>query len=739
MKWIHFRRWLALALFPSLFFSRASVGANEFTPTAQMRTETLYMVRCLAGIHYNHRPLSALSMDEILTIYMESLDPQHLFFLKSDSEDIHSRYNLTLDIFLNSGSIKPAFAIYEQFRGRVDECVDDILQILDGKINVMDGEFYFPDRKDAAWPNNAEIARELWRKQIEFEFLNALLEEEGHEVRASAEENAPTTSLPTKEKSGNGPKTDFQRWEAAKTHLKKRYHRLRETINEMEPWAIQESFLDSVASLYDPHSSFLSSESLEEFQMLMTNSLVGIGVTLQDDNGYCKVIEIYPGSPADSCKQLQPGDRIIAVGQGDEDPVELIGMRFSRVVHLIRGPKGSTVTLYVQPVGGDPADRKIISLIRDEIQLTAQRARGSVYHVPNASSSGDAIPIGYIKLPVFYGASENDSHSDSYADVKELLFKLSEEQVRGVVLDLRGNTGGLLEEAIAIAGLFISNGPVVQVRDSDGHIQVFSDSNRQIIYNGPLVILTSKRSISASEILAGVLQDYGRALIVGDRATCGKGSVQAILPINQSILLSSNGPQLGAARITIQKWYLPNGESIQGRGVVADIPIPSIYDYLSIGEDEHKHALPWDSIPEVTIDRKEQHKFFTHPVEKDTIEKLLEKSLQRRSGREWELLEAHTNNFQRRMAQKEFSLQIDERRRKRSEDLAFRDYVKKEVEDLAETVFPKVDIRINAAHGIDEDRQLEDEEDAGKDFFDFDIHLRESLRILCDWLDLAMQ
>ncbi|MDR0428700.1 MAG: carboxy terminal-processing peptidase, partial [Puniceicoccales bacterium] len=341
-----------------------------------------------------------------------------------------------------------------------------------------------------------------------------------------------------------------------------------------------------------------------------------------------------------------------------------------------------------------------------------------------------------IRLPAFYGANENDIHSDSYADVKELLLKLSEYDVQGIVFDLRGNSGGLLEEAISIAGFFIGKGPVVQVRSGDGQVQIFQNTNVETTYGGPLVILTSKRSISASEILAGALRDYNRAIIIGDKTTYGKGSVQTILPMNQTLLLfSKNIPKLGAARITLQKWYLPSGESIQRRGVPAHISLPSVNDYLPIGEEDYKHSLPWDCIGEAEGNWKEQWKNFHYPVNESLVNDLLEKSLQRRQIPEWKLYEEYVQHFRDHVEQKEFSLQLEERRQKMAEDTAFREYIKEELGKLAPEAYKKTDIFLDVSRSP----RKEQENDGGPEegFSNFDIYLREALRVLSDWVQFV--
>ncbi|MDR0340244.1 MAG: PDZ domain-containing protein, partial [Puniceicoccales bacterium] len=504
-----FRFFCGLLSLLSLFRAAPCCGEVVLQPTAQMHTETLYMVRCLSGIHYDRKPISAISHGKILDAYLEDLDPQHMFFLQSDVDNIHSRYDLTLDIFLNSGSLKPGFSIYELFRERANGRLEWVDQLLQSELNIADEEYFEPDRKGALWPVGVGELDEIWRQRLEFDLLNELLlaPEAAQKSESDYAESAVDHGV-------------------AQERLRKRYGHFRSSISDVEPYYVQELFLNSVAGLYDPHSSFLSAVTWEDFQTCaLTNSFMGIGAVLQDDDGYCKIVEIYAGSPAERSGMLHVGDRILAIQQDGGEPVDIIGMRLNRAVRLIKGPKGTAVTLHLQPADGDPSERKIVTLIRDEIQLTAQRARARVYEVPDLY--GRMTQLGYVRLPAFYGGDGSEKNDGCCADLQELLAKLAEENVRGLVLDLRGNGGGLLDEAISIAGLFLGGGPVVQVRDGDGRVQLFAEADREIFYGGPLVLLTSKQSASASEILAGALQDHRRALVVGDRSTYGKGSVQA--------------------------------------------------------------------------------------------------------------------------------------------------------------------------------------------------------------------
>jgi carboxyl-terminal processing protease len=340
---------------------------------------------------------------------------------------------------------------------------------------------------------------------------------------------------------------------------------------------------------------------MDSFSIAMNLSLFGIGATLQNEDGFCKIRELVAGGPAARSGLLKPGDRIVAVAQGEKDPVDIVNMPLSRAVELIRGPKGSIVRLSLIPASAaDESVHKSITLVRDEIKLEDQEAKSRIVDFPTGQKQ--TLRIGIVDLPSFYagmGGRHASGRRSASTDVARLLVKLKAEQVQGIILDLRRNGGGSLEEAINLTGLFIRKGPVVQTRGPNGDIEIGRDTDSRVIYDGPLIVLTSRYSASASEILAGALQDYGRAIIVGDTSTFGKGTVQTILPLAQ--LMDRNGLghsyDPGALKITISKFYRPSGASTQLKGVASDIVLPSLTDLAEVSESSLKDPLPWDLVP----------------------------------------------------------------------------------------------------------------------------------------------
>ena len=390
-------------------------------------------------------------------------------------------------------------------------------------------------------------------------------------------------------------------------------HRYQRNLRFFKDWDgddVLQFYLTALARVYDPHSDYLGHAQLEQFSIGMNLSLFGIGAELLSEDGYCKIRRLLPGGPAFKSKLIKENDRIVAVAQSNQPPVDIVEMSLNKAVQLIRGPKGTEVRLTIIPAGADAATSTVVSLIRDEIPLTESAAKARIIEVPDAR--GGNLRLGVIDLPSFYLTFETSAFKDkpepksTTADVAKLLEKLKQENVAGIILDLRHNGGGSLEEAIRLTGVFIKTGPVVQVRETDGAVQEAVDTDPAVLYDGPLVVLTSRHSASASEILAGALQDYGRALIVGDASTHGKGTVQSVNQLRPFIQTAdrslTNDP--GALKLTIKKFFRPSGASTQLKGVVPDIVLPSVAnESKDIGESSLDNPLSWDTIPSAKFDQ----------------------------------------------------------------------------------------------------------------------------------------
>lgn len=533
--------------------------------------------RLLEKNHFLQQNIDDEVSRRLLARYIDSLDYFHILFTQEDMAEFE-RYSTSLDDALNVGDTGPAFEIYARLLRREEERVQFVRQILaaPGKFDFTQDEWFAADRHKSPRPKDLNEATELWRLRLKFDILQEKLGE--------------------KKK-----KTDLK--EIAELLLR-RYERSFRYDKERSPEEITATFLTSLAHVYDPHSDYMSSEELENFAINMQLSLFGIGAVLSSEDGYCTIKKLVPGGPAERSKQLRPNDRIVKVAQGDGEPVDVVEMNLNKVVEMIRGPKGTEVRLTVLPEDSSTGGRKLVSLVRDEIKLEDQRASAKVIEIP--IDGGGTRRIALIDLPSFYSpmdVGENGGSGQSTTvDVARLLGKLQVEGVEGVVLDLRRNGGGSLEEAINLTGLFIPEGPVVQVCDARGRRTTHADEDGEVTYPGPLVVLISRFSASAAEILAGALQDYGRAVLVGDSATHGKGTVQSLIelgPLMRRAIQFWTRPlpsRPGALKLTVQKFYRASGSSTQLNGVHPDIVLPSVSDFAEFGESALENPLPWDEI-----------------------------------------------------------------------------------------------------------------------------------------------
>src|SRR5499427_561100 len=432
-------------------------------------------------------------------------------------------------------------------------------------------------------------------------------------------------------------------------------------MRKLDKEAILETYLNALAHVYDPHSDYMGHEQMESFGSVMKLSLVGIGASLQSDDGYCKIREIVPGGPAARSGELKVGDRIVGVAQENGEFTDLVDMPLGQAVEMIRGQKGTTVRLTIIPATtASDATRKTISLVRDEIKLEDQQAKARIIDLPG--EKGGTQRIGVIDLPGFYGGEPGSSAPSATKDVARLLKKLKQENVTGIVLDIRRNGGGSLTEAINLTGLFIPAGLIVQVRGPNGRIELGTDDDGATFYDGPLVVLTSRFSASASEILAGALQDYGRAMIVGDPSTFGKGTVQTIMPLDRIMqhegLIPAEDP--GALKTTISKFYRPSGKSTQIAGVKSDIVLPSLTDLPEISEKEMQNPLPWDTVPSAIFVNDDRVSPYIGTLRARSTERVAKDP-------DFIELQKDREEFRKKRETKSISLNESERRREKAE------------------------------------------------------------------------
>ncbi|WP_430304263.1 carboxy terminal-processing peptidase [Pseudomonas mosselii] len=560
----HFLPSTALALMiglGSLTLGGNAAAANKWDSLQPDRDEvvaSLNIVELLKRHHYSKPPLDDARSVIIYDSYIKLLDPSRSYFTAADIAEF-DKWKTQFDDFLKSGNLEPGFTIYKRYLDRVKQRLDYALGELNKGVDKIDfsvKEDLLVDRKDAPWMKNQAELDELWRKRVKDEVLRQKIS--GKELKQVQET------------------------------LIKRYKNQLARLDQTRAEDIFQAYINTFAQSYDPHTNYLSPDNAENFDINMSLSLEGIGAVLQSDNDQVKIVRLVPAGPAAKTKQVAPADKIIGVAQGNKEMVDVVGWRLDEVVKLIRGPKGSVVRLEVIPASNAPNDQtsKIVSITREAVKLEEQAAKKSVLKL---KQDGRDYKLGIIEIPAFYldfkayRAGDPDYKSTT-RDVKKLLTELQKEKVDGVVIDLRNNGGGSLQEATELTSLFIEKGPTVLVRNADGRVDVLEDENPGAFYKGPLALLVNRLSASASEIFAGAMQDYHRALIIGGQ-TFGKGTVQTIQPLNH-----------GELKLTLAKFYRVSGQSTQHQGVLPDLAYPSIIDTKEIGESALPEAMPWDTI-----------------------------------------------------------------------------------------------------------------------------------------------
>ena len=545
----------------SLTLGGNAAAANKWDGLQPDRDEivaSLNVVELLKRHHYSKPPLDDARSVIIYDSYIKLLDPARSYFTAADIAEF-DKWKTQFDDFLKSGNLDPGFTIYKRYLDRVKQRLDFALAELNkgvDKIDFTTKETFLIDRKDAPWMKGQAELDDLWRKRVKDEVLRQKI-------------------------AGKEPKQ-------IQETLTKRYKNQLARLDQTRAEDIFQAYINTFAQSYDPHTNYLSPDNAENFDINMSLSLEGIGAVLQSDNDQVKIVRLVPAGPAAKTKQVAPADKIIGVAQGNKEMVDVVGWRLDEVVKLIRGPKGSVVRLEVIPASNAPSDQtsKIVSITREAVKLEEQAAKKSVLKL---KQDGRDYKLGIIEIPAFYldfkaYRAGDPEYKSTTRDVKKLLTELQKEKVDGVVIDLRNNGGGSLQEATELTSLFIEKGPTVLVRNSDGRVDVLEDENPGAFYKGPLALLVNRLSASASEIFAGAMQDYHRALIIGGQ-TFGKGTVQTIQPLNH-----------GELKLTLAKFYRVSGQSTQHQGVLPDIDYPSIIDTKEIGESALPEAMPWDTI-----------------------------------------------------------------------------------------------------------------------------------------------
>ncbi|WP_420590192.1 carboxy terminal-processing peptidase [Bacterioplanoides sp.] len=534
---------------------------QDLEPSRNHSLTSQQIMQNLLRNHYAHQRLDDKMSSKVLDILLEDIDSTRSYFLASDVQEFE-KYRKELDDALARSDMSPGFLIFNRFQQRVSERLSFLLTEL--KANAKDYKFDQDeslelDREEAQWATSQSELNELWRKRLKNSMLN---------LKLAGKEKDNIIEL-----------------------LTKRYQNQLNRVHQSKPEDAYQTFMNAVTRSFDPHTQYFSPRNTENFNINMSLSLQGIGAVLQTEDEHTKVVRLVPAGPADKAGNLEPADKIVGVGQNaDGEIVDVIGWRLDEVVDLIRGTKGTTVRLEILPSSGNGSESKVISIVRDEVKLEEQSAQKDIIELQDGDPANPTIrKVGVIDIPTFYidfqGRMENKpDYRSTTRDVAKLIQELKLEGVEGLIIDLRNNGGGSLEEAIHLTGLFIPTGPVVQVRSIRGHVEVLKDQDPGVLYDGPITVLVNRLSASASEIFAGAIQDYGRGIVVGGQ-TFGKGTVQSLRRLHH-----------GQLKITQAKFYRVSGDSTQHQGVIPDILFPSLFDKDKIGESALDEALAWDTI-----------------------------------------------------------------------------------------------------------------------------------------------
>ncbi|HEX7965574.1 MAG TPA: carboxy terminal-processing peptidase [Gammaproteobacteria bacterium] len=588
----------------------------------------------LTHYHYSREPLDAGLAVKIFDEYLKTLDQSHGYFLQSDIDSFMS-YRLTLADSIRDGDLKPAFAIYAVFKQRFDARMDYALAQLAAQPDLGQDESLPLDDKPKAWAKDPAALDDLWRKRVKNDVIDFML--------------------------------DGKTWPQAQALLKKRYSTLRDGVDKFDSDDVFATFMNAYARALDPHTEYFPPVEYDQFKTQMSLKLEGIGVELQTDDDYVKIARVLPGSPAAKSGALHPGDRIAAVGQGDGgDFVDVVGWRLDDVVRLTRGPKGTVLRLQVLPAGARAGSAtKPIRLVRDAIKLAEQAARSDVITVPR--KGGGVARIGVVRIPEFYTdfderAAGKPDYNSVTRDVRRLLDGFKSRHVEGVIIDIRNNGGGSLQEAADLAGLFIPRGPMVQLRSSGDRVTVVRSSTTPV-YSGPLAVLVDRLSASASEIFAAAVQDYRRGVIIGND-TYGKGVATQFADLSE---MTDAEAEAGQLMFVSDKFYRVTGASTQDKGVAPDIILPSQIDPTQFGEETEDNPLPWDTIAPVP------YKALDYKV--DAILPELKKRHEQRAKDDplFRLYIGDVEHLKQDAAATSLSLKLDARRHVEEQEQAWRD------------------------------------------------------------------
>ena len=653
---------------------------------------SLTIVEQLRHNHYLRKPLDDSASAEVFENYLNSLDSGRAYFLLADVEEFE-KYRYTLDDALKRGDLDAAYEIFNRYQTRAVERLEYLLEELDNGVVKMDftvSEQLELDREQAPWPATEKELDNLWRKRLKAAVLGMKL---------------------------NGKELD-----EIQELLTKRYKNRLKNVSQTNSEDAFQLYVNAFAATYDPHTQYFSPRTSENFNINMSLSLEGIGAVLRTEDEYTEVVRVVPAGPADKSGLLKPSDRIIGVGQGETGKIiDVVGWRLDDVVELIRGPKDSVVQLEIVPASSDSGESKFIKIVRNMVQLEEQSAQKKLITL---NHNGTERKIGIIEVPTFYvdfkAIQEGEpNYKSTTRDVRALIEELKAENIEGLVIDLRNNGGGSLQEADSLTGLFIKSGPTVQVKTARRRANVYADTDDAVAWDGPLAVMVNRLSASASEIFAGAIQDYERGIIIGSQ-TFGKGTVQTLIPLNR-----------GQLKITQAKFYRVSGQSTQHQGILPDIEFPELYDTDRIGESSLDDALPWDVINPAVYPRS------------NAIAPVLEVLKTKHSGRasddpDFQYYRALALKSRENSEQLYLSLNESERRRQKEEEDAWRldleNALRKAKGEPVYASLDELDAELDAEAAAHEDDAEDDAADEETDAF-----ILESAHILLDYIGLTRQ
>jgi len=586
------RRLVAFAVLGGLTIGVATASAKPTQPSAADRQITLAVAMLMERQHLSGQPLDDKISQRCMETLIKELDPLKLFFYQSDVDEF-TRNGDRLDDLFKRGDIRFAYDVFARFLARVDERITLAQAALDQTHDFSLDEEMIRDPEAATFAKTPEEAADRWRQRVKFDLMK---------------ETADDVAM-----------------DEAVKKLRKRYESIRKSWQQTDNDELLERYLSAMTTGFDPHSSYMAPSTLDNFNITMKLELDGIGASLRSLDGYTVVQNIIPGGAADKQGDLKPEDKIVGVGEGPNGDIQdIVDMKLNDVVKKIRGKRGTVVRLEVE--GADNSERNTVAITRDRIELKDSEARSEIIE-RGKKADGTPYRLGVIQLPSFYMDMDGarlglDDYKSTTRDVRRLLEEFKTKNVDSVVIDLRWNGGGSLTEAVNMTGLFIDNGPVVQVKGPDGQTQPYKDPEAGLVWKGPLVVIINKFSASASEIFAGAVQDYRRGIVIGDHATHGKGTVQQLFDLGNALFRVQQVPNMGALKLTIQQFYRPGGDSTQNRGVVSDVELPSLTTHLDVGESDLDYALEFSRVDPLPHD-------VYHMVDSNIVQGLRQRSQER--------------------------------------------------------------------------------------------------------------